>query len=144
MKNKRAFSKKTNLLKIRQQRYFSESFKKQKVKELVNKTISIRDVCELYDVSRSAVYKWIYKYSVHHTKGTNQIVEMESEAAKTRVLRQRVAELERVIGRKQLTIDYLEKLIEIASEELGYDLKKNSVPPPSNGSDATGKTTPTS
>jgi len=144
MKNKRAFSKKTNLLNIRQQRYFSESFKKQKVKELVHKTLSIRDVCELYDVSRSAVYKWIYKYSVHHTKGTNQIVEMESEASKTRALKQRVAELERVIGRKQLTIDYLEKLIDLASEELGYDLKKNSVPPPSNGSDATGETTPTS
>lgn len=144
MKNKTGLSKKGDLLKIRQQRYFSESFKKQKVKELVNKTLSIRDVCELYDVSRSSVYQWIYKYSVHHSKGTNQIVEMESEASKTRALKQRVAELERVIGRKQLTIDYLEKLIEIASEELGYDLKKNYVPQPSNGFDATGKNTPTS
>ena len=49
---------------------------------------------------------------------------MESEALKTKTLLERNAELERIIGQKQLKIDYLEKLIEIASEDLKIDLKK--------------------
>ena len=51
---------------------------------------------------------------------------MESEALKTKALLERNAELERIIGQKQLKIDYLEKLIEIASDDLKIDLKKST------------------
>jgi hypothetical protein len=50
---------------------------------------------------------------------------MESEALKTKILLERNAELERIIGQKQIKIDYLEKLIELASEDLKIDLKKS-------------------
>lgn len=50
---------------------------------------------------------------------------MESEALKTKVLLERNAELERIIGQKQIKIDYLEKLIDLASEDLKMDLKKS-------------------
>jgi transposase len=50
---------------------------------------------------------------------------MESESKKTERLMSQLADLERVVGQKQIQIDYLEKLIEIASSELGVDLKKN-------------------
>ena len=46
----------------------------------------------------------------------------------------RIAELERIVGQKQLNIDYLEKVIELAKEELGIDIKKNSDTPQSGGS----------
>ena len=49
---------------------------------------------------------------------------MESEALKTKALFERNAKLERIIGHKQLKIDYSEKFIEIASEGLKIDLKK--------------------
>ena len=52
------------------------------------------------------------------------VVQMESEAHKTLQMLQRVAELERIVGQKQLEIDFLNKLMEVATEELGYDLKK--------------------
>jgi transposase len=45
-------------------RYFSEEFKKQKVKELEQKLISIKDLVDLYQISRTTVYQWLYKYSV--------------------------------------------------------------------------------
>jgi len=129
------FSKKSNQdgLKIRPKVHFSVPFKQQKVKELLNKQTTIREISDLYGVSRSAVYKWIYKYSPHHEKGTIQVVQMESEAAKTKLLQSRLKESEAMIGRQQLKIDYLEQLIELASKELGYDLKKNYAPQPSNG-----------
>ena len=45
-------------------------------------------------------------------------------------------ELEGMLGRKQIAIDYLEKLIELAEKELSIDIKKNLNTPPSNGSGA--------
>lgn len=136
--------KKVNVkLEIRKPRIFSEDFKKSKVKELVEKQVTVIQLCRLYGVTRAAVYKWLYKYSSAHHRSTTLVVQMESESYKTHRLQQQVAELERTIGQKQLEIDFLNKLFEIASEEIGYDLKKNISHKLSNGIDATGKSTPT-
>ena len=124
-------------IKSKYNRNFSETFKKEKVKELVEKQISIKDLSELYEVSRTTLYKWIYLYSPHHKRGTKQIVEMESEAYKTKRLLVKVAELERIIGQKQLILDYQDKLIELASEEVGYDIKKKHEQPQLNGIEQT-------
>lgn len=56
------------------------------------------------------------------------IIQQDSEAAKTQELLKRVAELERVLGQKQMEIDYQSKLIEVASKELDIDLKKSFKP----------------
>jgi hypothetical protein len=56
------------------------------------------------------------------------IVQQDSEAAKTQELLKKVAELERILGQKQMEIDYQSKLIEIASKELEIDLKKSFKP----------------
>lgn len=109
---------------IRNHRYFSEDFKIQKVKELEQNLIGVSELCRIYEVSGTAVYKWIYKYSLHLKKGITQVIEMESESKKSQLLQKKVAEMERIIGQKQLTIDFLEKIIEFSSEEIGTDLKK--------------------
>ena len=44
-----------------------------------------------------------------------------------------------MIGQKQIKIDYLEKMIDIAKDELNIDIKKNSNTPQSTGSAATKK-----
>ncbi len=125
-------------LEIKQHRTFSEAFKREKVKDLVEKRISIKQLCSLYTVSRSAVYKWLYAYSPHHEQKTNLVVQMESEAHKTQMLQQRGAELERVVGQKQLELDFLNKLFEIGSQELCFDIKKNLSTKLSNGTGAGG------
>lgn len=112
-------------LEIKRHRIFSEDFKKSKVKNLIEKQITIGELSRLYEVSRVAIYKWLYKYSVHYQQKTKLVVQMESEAYKTQQLLQRLAELERIVGQKQLEIDFLNKLLELGSEELGFDLKKN-------------------
>ena len=63
---------------------------------------------------------------------------MKSEETKNSELQKKVAELERVVGQKQLEIDFLNKLLQIGSAELGFDFKKNFSTPPSNGTDGTG------
>jgi transposase len=112
-------------LEIRTSRCFSEEFKKSKVKELVEKQITVSRLSKLLGVTRTAIYNWLYQYSPNHQRKTTLVVQMESESYKTQRLQQKVAELERIIGQKQLEIDFLNKLLEIGSEEIGYDLKKN-------------------
>lgn len=119
---------------IRIHRYFSEEFRIQKVKEIEQNQISIGELCRLYHVSSTAIYNWIHKYSVHLKKGVTQVIEMESESRKTKLLQARLAELERIVGQKQLQIDYLEKIIEFGSEEVGIDIKKKFSTELSNGS----------
>lgn len=115
-------------LTIKQNRIFSEEFKKAKVKELISKKIGVTELCRYLQITRASVYKWLYKYSPEHNRGVTLVVQMESEEQKTKYYMQRVAELERIIGQKQLEVDYLNKLLEVGSEELGFDLKKISVP----------------
>ena len=123
-------------IKNKYNRTFSEEFKRNKVKDLVEKRVSAKQLCDLYQISRTAVYKWLYRYSPSHGPGVKTVVQMESEAHKTQQLLQRVAELERIVGQKQLELDYTNKLIEIASAELGYDIKKNTGQKPLSGSAA--------
>lgn len=129
-------------LSTKQNRTFSETFKREKVKELTSKRISVTEFSKLYQVSRATIYKWLYLYG-EAEKGSKMVVQMESEANKTKLLQQQLAEYERIIGQKQLQIDLLEKGLELASAELGYDLKKKYVRRPSNGSDDTPKNTTT-
>jgi transposase len=112
-------------------RNFSEEFKRSKVKDINEKKISIPDLCRLYNVSRTSVYKWIYLYSAAE-RGVKTVVQMDSEALKVKEQAVRIAELERIVGIKQMIIDYQDKLIEFVSEEVGYDVKKKHKPEPSN------------
>lgn len=120
-------------LEIRRSRIFSEEFKKRRVQELVEKQVTVSGLSRLYGVTRTAIYKWLYQYSPHYERKTTFVVQMESESYKSQRLQQKVAELERIIGQKQLEIDFLNKLLEISSEEIGYDLKKNFSSKLSNG-----------
>jgi|GEM_PF-576654 transposase len=107
-------------------RHFSVDFKKQIIAQLDANLLTIADIVRQYEVSAVSVCRWRQQYSKHYQKPTRLVIEMESEALKTKALLERNAELERIIGQKQLKIDYLEKLIEIASTDVKIDLKKST------------------
>ncbi len=110
--------------KIREMRHFSESFKQDIVKQIEQNLITITQVSREHKVTRSAIYKWIYKYSKFLKKGYKYVVEPESDTKKIEYLRERIKELERTVGQKQLQLDFIEKLLELSSKEVGYDIKK--------------------
>ena len=126
-------SNKINSYQPRPCRYFSLDFKKKIVNEIETKRIAIKDVASIYDVSRNSIYSWLYKYSKNYEKGAKMVLELESEAERTKFLMKKVAELERTLGQKTLQIDFLNKVIDICSEELGYDIKKKASTTLSNG-----------
>lgn len=123
------------------QRSFSEEFKKRKIKELERNITSIPDICETYSVSRSAVYKWIYKYSVMAKKQVKQVIEARSDTQKIKALEDRIKELERIVGQKQLLLEFKDKMIEIAEATYGVDIKKKAGSRLSSGTTSTGKST---
>ena len=58
----------------------------------------------------------------------------DSQMQKIKDLESRVKLLEQTVGQKQMAIDYLEKMIALAEEDLKIDIKKNSNTPQSGGS----------
>jgi transposase-like protein len=108
----------------KQQRIFSKNFKEGIVEEIESGKIKIIEVSRLYEVSLTSVYKWIYQYGKKRKKGVRMVVEKESESVKRLELEQQVRELHRLLGEKQVEIEYLNKVIEIGSEVCKCDLKK--------------------
>lgn len=82
-------------------RHFSVEFKKQIITQLDANLIKLSEITRLYEVSAVSVCRWRQLYSKHYEKPTRLIIEMESEALKTKLLLERNAELERIIGQKQ-------------------------------------------
>ncbi len=128
-------------LEIRERRIFSEDIKKKAVKDLTGKRTTIKALVNEHQISHQTVYRWLYKYSPYHEQKCTLVVQMKSEEIKNSELQKRIAGLERVVGQKQLEIDFLNKLLEVGSSELGFDLKKNFNTPPLSGTDGTGKST---
>lgn len=122
----------------RQNRFFNEDFKRSKISEIDRNILTIAELCKEHQVTRSAVYKWVYKYSQMRKREHKQVIEPESETRKVLLLKQEVSELLRVIGEKQLKMDFLEKVIELAEKEYGLDIKKKFITRPFSGTGQTG------
>ena len=123
------------------QRSFSEDFKKCKIRELEKNLSSVSDICKTYSVSRTSVYRWIYKYSAMAKKQVKQVVEAKSDTQKIKALEERIKELERIVGQKQLLLEFKDKMIEIAEADYGVDIKKKVGSKLSFGTTSTGKIT---
>jgi transposase-like protein len=121
------------------QRHFSEEFKRKKVRELEKNITSVSDICKTYSVSKTSVYRWIYKYSAMAKKQLKQVIEAKSDTQKIRALEERIKELERIIGQKQLLLEFKDKMIEIAEAHYGVDIKKKVGSKLSSGTTSTEK-----
>ena len=123
------------------QRSFSEEFKKRKIRELERNITSVSDISKTYSVSRAAVYKWIYKYSAMAKKQVKVVVEAKSDTQKIKALEERIKELERIVGQKQLLLEFKDKMIEIAEATYNVDIKKKVGSKLSSGTTSTEKNT---
>lgn len=129
----------TNLRKIKSKRVFSEELKLQAVQEYEKGNMTALELSKFYEVGERTIYDWLYKYSKFQKKSI-RIVEMtKSSTKKIKELEARIKELERAVGVKQMNIDFLEKMMDIAKDEYDIDIKKNSYTPQSIGSETTKK-----
>ena len=122
-------------------RYFSGSFKRKKVGEIEKNIFTVLEVSREYEVSTTAVYKWMDKYSRNRKRGVKQVVELMSDTRKLKDLKARIRELEQMLGQKQFEIEFKDKMIDIAEEMYDIDIKKKLGSKPLPGSGFTGKIT---
>jgi transposase len=111
---------------LKPRRIFSDKLKKKIVRDIEQGKVNVTGACREYEVSNRSIYCWLKKFSTHLHPSTTLVMQMDSEQYRSKELENRVTELEAALGRKQMEIDYLNKLIEIANEDLGTDLKKNT------------------
>ncbi len=121
----------------RHQRHFSENFKKEKVREIELGRTKVSELSKQYEVTSTNIYRWIAKFGGVKEKKERIIVESQSDTKELLALKKKVAELERIIGQKQILLDFKDKMIEIAEETYGVDIKKKFTTKPS---DTTGTT----
>lgn len=124
---------KANLREVRKSRRYSDEFKKELVADFEQGRHSVLELAKLHGIHFQSIYNWIYKFSTFNKKGYRVVEKKESSIKKVGELETRIKELEATVGRKQIEIDYLEKMIEIAEDEFGIDLKKNSSTSQSSG-----------
>ena len=115
-----------NMKKENLKRTFDLSLKLDLVKQIERGEIRVSEVSKIYGLSPTAIYKWLHKYSEMYKKQTRVIVEQKSLSKKNSDLQSRIELLERSLGQKQLRIDYLEKVVDVASGEFGVDIEKKS------------------
>jgi len=126
------------------QRKFSETIKRKVVRDIEAGKATVRQTSRELLASEQSIYRWIYQYSRYLEKNKVMIVEDKSESYRTKELEKRLKDAEAALGRKQMEIDFLNKLIEFADEEYKTDIKKNLSNAPSRGSKPTkGKDTGT-
>lgn len=128
-----------NIRNIRKRRIYSEGFKKQIVKEFESGKLNVLQLERLYGVTNPTIYAWIYKFSNFNDKGYRVIEMKDSIADKVKNLEKKINELERMVGMKQIKIDYLEKMIEVARDGFNMDIKKKLDTPQSGTSGKTSK-----
>lgn len=119
---------------LRQRRTFSEVVKKQIVSEIEKGKLSVLEASRDLDAHQQTIYNWIYRYSRYLTKNKIMVIEDKSEASRTKELEKRLKDAEAALGRKQMEIDFLNKIIEFANEEFKTDIKKKLSSEPSPGS----------
>ena len=127
----------------RRHRHFSDSFKIQKVRELETGRTKVSELCFQYEVAYNTVYRWLNKFGSMKNKKERLIIESDSDTRQLLELKKKVAELERIIGQKQVMLDFKDKMIELAEETYGVEIKKKFTTSPSNSSGSTENNTPT-
>ena len=124
-------------VKLRVRRVFSEEFRKARVKEYETGEFSVKEIASLFDIQGVIIYRWIHRYSSYNKKRVILVEMKDSAKQKLKDYEKRIGDLERIVGQKQLNIDFLEKMIELAEQQYSVDIKKKANTPLSLGSGKT-------
>jgi len=114
--------------KLRKMRTYSEDFKRSIVSEYERGESSVLELSRRYQLAFQNIYRWIERYSLYNKKGYILVEKSKSKQAELSEALGRIKDLEQLIGQKQIELEYLEKLIELADAHYGISIKKNATP----------------
>lgn len=130
-------------LESKRNRNFSDSIQREVVKKIEKQQLTVTQASREYGVSATSIYKWMYRHSLYLKKGIRVVMEKKSQGEKIKTLQERIEELERAVGQKQMEIEILNKMLEFGSEDAGFDIKKKFGGKSSSGTKITKKNTGT-
>lgn len=110
--------------KLQKHRRYSETFKRELVQEYERGTSSVLALSRRYQIAFQTIYRWIHQYSEYQSKGYILVEKQMSKEQELKGALSRIKELEHLVGQKQIELDYLHKLIDLAEADLGIQLKK--------------------
>jgi len=87
--------------------------------------VTVSELSKQYHVSAAAVYKWLHKYSYLYQNNIVVVEKAISNSERSKQKDQKIESLEKLVGQKQISIEYLEMLLTKASEHFDVDIKKN-------------------
>lgn len=125
--------------KLNRRREFSEQIRRKAVTQFRSGRYSVKELANLYHCAPQTIYRWIYKYSPADSPSINVVEMQESKEHRIEQLQQKIADLEQAVGQKQIKIDLMEKMLELAEADYDLDVKKSISGTPSSGSGATTK-----
>ena len=128
-----------NHRKLNKCREFSDQIRRKAVTDFRSGKFTAQELADLYHCSSQTIYNWIYKYSPGDFPQVNVVEMSESTDQKVKDLHDKIARLERALGQKQIKVDFLEKMIDLAEDEYDLDVKKSSSSKQSSGSGPTDK-----
>lgn len=124
-------------LALRPLRIFSLEIRRKTVRDIEKGKCTVAQASNELVVSQTSIYNWINKYSLYLKQSKRMVVEDKSEAYRSKELEKKLKEAEAMLGRKQMEIEFLNKMIEIANEEFKIDIKKSVKKRLSNGTEPT-------
>jgi len=95
--------KKTSF-KLKERRYFSEAFKREKVNEILSKKITPKELSVLYEIKISVIYSWLHKYSKVKLSGVKIHYEMETEEQRLFFTKTRLPNWNGSLGKNKLKL----------------------------------------
>jgi len=114
----------------RRRRTFSDTFKRDKVREIELGMTKVSEVSKQYGVSDTSIYYWMRKFGVDQDKQERLVIETMSDTKALKEMKERLAELERLVGQKQIEVEFYKKMIDLAQEHYGIEIKKTFLPHP--------------
>lgn len=95
--------------KLQRRREFSDEIRRKVVGEFREGKHTVKELAKLYHTSEQTIYRWIHKFSPTD-KPTVPVVEMaDSTDKKRKDLHQKIADLQRALGQKQIKIDFMRR-----------------------------------
>ena len=126
----------------RRRRTFSDTFKRDKVREIELGLTKVLEVSKQYGVSDTAIYLWMRKFGVEKEDKERLIIETMSDTKALREMKERLAESQRVVGQQQIELEFYKKMIDLAQDHYGIEIKKNFTTPPCDTSGTNENNTP--
>lgn len=106
---------------------YSTAFKLKVVEEVERGEFTIAQARRVYDIrGGETIQKWLHKHGKSHLLSRVVRIQMKDERDQIKKLEGEKKQLESALAQSHVKVLYLEKLIELAKEEYGIDVKKNS------------------